>query len=118
MDTTTRCEPLGSFIAEQPSFSGRWLVDEDMENLMPCILALQEFHRKKSGADGTVEPHCHITIRRTREIAEFNELSDAFKRLDFRSAVRDVHQIVGGLRELVTPKLTVLSGSGRLPGVS
>lgn len=34
--------------------------------------------------DGTIQPHCHITIKCTREIAGFNGLSDAFKRLDFR----------------------------------
>lgn len=36
-------------------------------------------------SDATIQPHCHITIKCTREIAGFNGLSDAFKRLDFRS---------------------------------
>jgi F-box protein 25/32 len=89
---TTRCESLGIYSAEQTSFSGRWLEDEDNENLMPYNLALQEFYSKKSGADDTMEPHCHIVIKCTREITGFNKLSDAFKRLDFRSAVHDVRR--------------------------
>ena len=33
-----------------------------------------------------IQPHCQIVIKCTREIAGFNGLSDAFKRLDFRLA--------------------------------
>jgi F-box protein 25/32 len=113
MDTTTRCGSLGSFSTEQINFSGRWLDDEDKENMMPDSLALQEFHSKKTSIDGVVQPHCHITIKCTREIAGFNGLSDAFKRLDFRSAVHDVRRfnyICKLLDLLITQKLTMLSG--------
>lgn len=61
-----------------------------------------------------VPPHCHITIRCTREIAGFNGLGDAVRRLDFRSAVRDhrrFHYICALLRLLVTGK-----GIASLPG--
>lgn len=32
----------------------------------------------------SIPPHCRITIKNTKEIAGFNGLSDALKRLDFR----------------------------------
>ncbi|KAI5721447.1 hypothetical protein M8J77_020909 [Diaphorina citri] len=60
-----------------------------------------------------LQPHCHITIKCTREIAGFNRLSDAFKRLDFRSAVHDVRRfnyIIKLLDILITYKLSTLSG--------
>ncbi|XP_065204281.1 F-box only protein 32 [Planococcus citri] len=63
--------------------------------------------------DGTVQPHCHITIKCTKEIAGFNGLSDAFKRLDFKSAVHDVRRfnyICKLLDLLITYKLPALSG--------
>lgn len=63
--------------------------------------------------DNTIQPHCHITIKCTREIAGFNGLSDAFKRLDFRNAVHDVRRfnyICKLLDLLITQKLTMLSG--------
>lgn len=47
------------------------------------------------------------------QIAGFNGLSDAFKRLDFRSAVHDVRRfnyICKLLDLLITQKLTMLSG--------
>ncbi|KAK3915418.1 F-box only protein 32 [Frankliniella fusca] len=63
--------------------------------------------------DGTIQPHCHITVKCTREIAGFNGLSDALKRLDFRSAVHDgrrFHYICKLLDLLITQKLSMLSG--------
>ncbi|RZF39570.1 hypothetical protein LSTR_LSTR001091 [Laodelphax striatellus] len=60
-----------------------------------------------------LQPHCHITIKCTKEIAGFNGLSDAFKRLDFRSAVHDVRRfnyICKLLDLLISHKLTTLSG--------
>ncbi|KAK6634175.1 hypothetical protein RUM44_004783 [Polyplax serrata] len=63
--------------------------------------------------DGTIQPHCHITIKCTREIAGFNGLSDAFKRLDFRNAVHDVRRfnyICKLLDLLITQNLSMLSG--------
>uniref|UniRef100_A0A0K8TPF9 Putative f-box n=1 Tax=Tabanus bromius TaxID=304241 RepID=A0A0K8TPF9_TABBR len=61
-----------------------------------------------------VPPHCHITMRCTREIAGFNGLGEAVRRLDFRSSVRDrrrFHYICALLRLLVTGK-----GIASLPG--
>lgn len=60
-----------------------------------------------------MQPHCHITIKCTREIAGFNELDEAVKRLDFRSAVRDVRRfnyICALLDLLVGQQMTALSG--------
>lgn len=65
-------------------------------------------------AETEVPPHCHITIRCTREIAGFNGLGEAVKRLDFRSSVRDRRRfqyICALLRLLVTGK-----GIASLPG--
>lgn len=46
-----------------------------------------------SGSDSEQEdqipPHCQITIRCTKEIAGFNGLSEAVRRLDFLSSVKD-----------------------------
>ncbi|XP_026462428.1 F-box only protein 25-like isoform X3 [Ctenocephalides felis] len=64
-----------------------------------------------------VPPHCHITIKCTREIAGFNGLGEAVRRLDFVSAVRDVrrfHYICALLRLLVTNRgLTGLPGGAQ-----
>ena len=59
-------------------------------------------------------PHCHITIRCTKEIAGFNGLGEAVQRLDFRSSVHDrrrFHYICALLRLLVAGK-----GIANLPG--
>ncbi|KAJ8922443.1 hypothetical protein NQ315_004390 [Exocentrus adspersus] len=60
-----------------------------------------------------IQPHCHITIKSTKEIAGFNELDEAVKRLDFRSAVRDVRRfnyICALLDLLIGQQMTALSG--------
>lgn len=64
--------------------------------------------------ENEVPPHCHITIRCTREIAGFNGLGEAVRRLDFRSSVRDRRRfqyICALLRLLVAGK-----GIASLPG--
>lgn len=108
---------LGNINTNELTFSGmtgRWLEDEDKENV-PMetsdteTLTLQA----RQATDGTVQPHCHITIKCTREIAGFNGLSDAFKRLDFRNAVHDVRRfnyICKLLDLLISQKMTMLSG--------
>ncbi|XP_039755337.1 F-box only protein 32 isoform X1 [Pararge aegeria] len=64
-----------------------------------------------------VPPHCHITIKCTREIAGFNGLSEAVRRLDFSSAVRDVRRFnyICALLELLLggQKLTNLPGAAQ-----
>ncbi|XP_068618195.1 F-box only protein 25 isoform X2 [Battus philenor] len=73
----------------------------------------------KSTADtvARVPPHCHITIKCTREIAGFNGLSEAVRRLDFSSAVRDVRRFnyICALLELLLggQRLTHLPGAAQ-----
>lgn len=38
------------------------------------------------------QPHCQITVKSTKEVAGFNALADAFLRLDFIHALRDVRR--------------------------
>ncbi|PSN42219.1 F-box only protein 32 [Blattella germanica] len=109
----TRCASPSTLNADQINFSSRWLEEDDKENYISDSLALQGYHNKKTITDGAVQPHCHITIKCTREIAGFNGLSDAFKRLDFRNAVHDVRRfnyICKLLDLLITQKLMMLSG--------
>ncbi|XP_075224181.1 F-box only protein 25 isoform X2 [Lycorma delicatula] len=101
-----------------------WLQDEDdKENMITAddvsrnLETIQTYSNKRSknndGGSVQLQPHCHITIKCTREIAGFNGLSDAFKRLDFRSAVHDVRRfnyICKLLDLLISHKLTALSG--------
>ncbi|XP_072393261.1 F-box only protein 25 [Diabrotica undecimpunctata] len=80
--------------------------------------ALQKVSRndsseEESDSDTAIQPHCHITIKCTKEIAGFNELDEAVKRLDFRSAVRDVRRfnyICALLELLIGQQMTALSG--------
>lgn len=64
--------------------------------------------------NAVIPPHCHITLKCTREIAGFNGLGEAVRRLDFHSAVKDrkrFHYICSLLRLLVGTK-----GIASLPG--
>ncbi|CAG9824950.1 unnamed protein product [Phaedon cochleariae] len=64
-------------------------------------------------AEMAIQPHCHITIKCTKEIAGFNEFDEAVKRLDFSSAVRDVRRfnyICALLDLLIGQQMTALSG--------
>ncbi|XP_022904088.1 F-box only protein 25 [Onthophagus taurus] len=66
-----------------------------------------------SDTENTSQPHCRITIKCTREIAGFNGLDEAVKKLDFRSAVKDVRRfnyICALLDLLVGQQMTALSG--------
>uniref|UniRef100_T1IW22 F-box domain-containing protein n=1 Tax=Strigamia maritima TaxID=126957 RepID=T1IW22_STRMM len=68
---------------------------------------------KLNDGDEFWQPFCPITLKCTREIAGFNGLSEAFKRLDFRNAVRDIRRfnyICKLLHLLITQNLTMLSG--------
>lgn len=59
------------------------------------------------------QPYCPITLKCTREIAGFNGLGEAFKRLDFPNAVRDIrrfHYVCKLLHLIITQNLTTLSG--------
>ncbi|KAL3275614.1 hypothetical protein HHI36_020367 [Cryptolaemus montrouzieri] len=64
-------------------------------------------------AEQAMQPHCQITIKCTKEIAGFNELDEVVKRLDFRSAVKDVRRfnyICALLDLLIGQQMTALSG--------
>ncbi|XP_053200555.1 F-box only protein 25-like isoform X2 [Panonychus citri] len=59
-------------------------------------------------------PHCHITLKSTKEVAGFNTISEAFYRLDFCNAIRDIRRfnyICKLLHLLITQNLTSLSGA-------
>lgn len=61
-------------------------------------------------------PHYHITIRCTREIAGFNGLTEAVKRLDFRRSVRDrkrFHYICAFLLLVSNKGIASLPGSAQ-----
>jgi F-box protein 25/32 len=62
----------------------------------------------------SLQPFCPITVKCTREIAGFNTLSDALKRLDFISAVHDVRRFhyVSSLLRLLLKQERLF----RLPG--
>ncbi|XP_047993347.1 F-box only protein 32 isoform X1 [Leguminivora glycinivorella] len=72
---------------------------------------------EKGDSVARVPPHCHITIKCTREIAGFNGLSEAVRRLDFSSAVRDVRRFnyICALLELLLggQRLTHLPGAAQ-----
>lgn len=84
------------------------------------FFSVSHLHRSNStnsnsdNSDDEIPPHCHITIRCTREIAGFNGLGEAVRRLDFRSSVRDRRRfqyVCSLLRLLVSHK-----GIANLPG--
>lgn len=59
------------------------------------------------------QPHCQITLKCTREVAGYNTISEAFRRLDFRNGIKDVRRfnyICKLLHLLITENLTTLSG--------
>lgn len=63
-----------------------------------------------------VQPHCHITVRCTKEIAGFNELGEAVKRLDLGWAGRDVRRfnyICAVLELLLGERMCALSGTAQ-----
>ncbi|CAH1638881.1 unnamed protein product [Spodoptera littoralis] len=76
-----------------------------------------EESEKSSDGVNRIPPHCHITIKCTREIAGFNGLSEAVRRLDFSSAVRDVRRFnyICALLELLVggQRLTHLPGAAQ-----
>jgi len=59
------------------------------------------------------QPYCRITLKSTKEVAGFNTISEAFYRLDFCNAIRDIRRfnyICKLLHLLITQNLTSLSG--------
>lgn len=91
---------------------------EKMKVLEHCKQIKYKGHEdEKENIDSTQstshQPHCHITVKSTKEIAGFNELDEAVKRLDFRSAVRDVRRfnyICALLDHLVGQQMIAMSG--------
>ncbi|XP_071451132.1 F-box only protein 32 [Hetaerina americana] len=122
-DTNSRCQALQEFNQELrlSTIANRWLREEEEEDKENMITDTDSFTREYQSCDErqrvndmSVQPHCHITIKCTREIAGFNGLSDALKRLDFRSAVRDVRRFnyICKLLDLLvsSQKVAALSG--------
>lgn len=59
------------------------------------------------------QPHYRVTINSTREVAGANIISDAFLKLDFGIAIRDIRRfsyVTKLLHLLITQNLTTLSG--------
>lgn len=59
------------------------------------------------------QPHCQITLKNTKEVIGFNNISEAIQKLDFRNAVHDIRRfnyICKLLHLLITQNLTTLSG--------
>lgn len=59
------------------------------------------------------QPYCQITLKCTREVAGYNTISEAFRRLDFRNGIKDVRRfnyICKLLHLIITENLTTLSG--------
>ncbi|KAF7284548.1 hypothetical protein GWI33_021998 [Rhynchophorus ferrugineus] len=82
-----------------------------------CDLISEKNEEEKENIDSAQstsnQPHCHITVKCTKEIAGFNELDEAVKRLDFQSAVRDVRRfnyICALLDHLIGSQMTRMSG--------
>jgi len=96
-----------------PSTNSSRAIDNNKEN---CSVdnhrALQQL--QAAAAAGYVPPYCQITLRCTKEVAGFNGLSDALRRLDFRSAVHDERRFpyTAKLLELLLSqrRITTLSG--------
>jgi len=58
-------------------------------------------------------PFCHITLKCTKEVAGYNTISEAFYRLDFCNAIRDIRRfnyVSKLLHLLINQNLTSLSG--------
>ncbi|CAG2105461.1 unnamed protein product [Medioppia subpectinata] len=59
------------------------------------------------------QPYCQVTLKNTKEVAGYNTISEAFYKLDFCNAIRDVRRfnyISKLLHLLITQNLTSLSG--------
>ncbi|CAK1550651.1 unnamed protein product [Leptosia nina] len=90
----------------------------EKKKVLECTAQRNEEGDKSSDdVAARVPPHCHITIKCTREIAGFNGLSEAVRRLDFSSAVRDVRRFnyICALLELLLcgERLTHLPGAAQ-----
>lgn len=60
------------------------------------------------------QPYCRITLNPTKEVAGSNIISDAFYKLDFCNAIRDIRRfayVSKLLHLLITQNLTSLSGN-------
>lgn len=66
-----------------------------------------------SPANLNFKPHCPIIVKNTKEIAGYLSISDAFLKLDFYNAIRDIRRfnyVCKLLHLLITQNLTSLSG--------
>ena len=79
----------------------------------PPILISNMSSYKRPAPGPAQQPHCPITLKCTKEVAAYNTISEAFYRLDFCNAIRDIRRfnyICKLLHLLITQNLTSLSG--------
>ncbi|XP_076319263.1 F-box only protein 25-like isoform X2 [Tachypleus tridentatus] len=70
-----------------------------------------DFQKKRD--NNLWQPHFPITIKSTKEVAGYNTISEAFRRLDFRNAVKDIRRfnyICKLIHLIISENLTTLSG--------
>lgn len=79
-----------------------------------CCVHAQNAHNMTLSKESPMKtaPHCRIAVK-TREVAMYNTISEAFYRLDFCNAIHDIRRfnyICKLLHLLITQNLTSLSG--------
>lgn len=82
---------------------------------IPCISFSPNSSNNESSSTSSPPPHCQIILRSTREIAGFNGLDVAVKRLDFKSSVKNQRRfqyICALLKLLVSGEVILTSLSG------
>ncbi|KAG5672046.1 hypothetical protein PVAND_002208 [Polypedilum vanderplanki] len=113
------------FISRDWRNSGdKWEKDEfgnwERTKVIECESKSNEDHEQSSSSSppsssSSPPPHCQIVLRCTREIAGFNGLDVAVKRLDFKSSVRNQRRfqyICALLKLLVSGEVVMTSLSG------
>lgn len=104
-DESETCVPKRSTSTNQSSCNSQWAC---------CFYCKQNQHRSCNFGGSLVKtaPYCRISVR-TREVAMYNTISEAFYRLDFCNAIHDIRRfnyICKLLHLLITQNLTSLSG--------
>lgn len=114
-DIDTNCEQVNSTPA-QIEYQKQSDIENQNSQIGTCCCAspnqgLQNICHIKEPYVRTA-PHCRISVR-TREVAMYNTISEAFYRLDFCNAIHDIRRfnyICKLLHLLITQNLTSLSG--------
>ncbi|EEB19306.1 F-box only protein, putative [Pediculus humanus corporis] len=112
-NTNTRIPSIGNYERDERKIKIQRVSSSHVVVYDECNKENMELVDDQENLVRVIQPHCQVVIKCTREIAGFNGLSDAFKRLDFRNAVHDVRRfnyICKLLDLLITHKLSMLSG--------